>query len=1245
MFEELVITDDEIDKELDQIESLLDMYLFTSEEIDGFVLRWNATMEAWAQGITAPTIAYPIIVNQIRLDSCYDRMQEALDYAQALGYYSVSEMKYKAWFTLKDETEDRRSSICASVSIKISQKLVMTREAFEGTLTIFNGNTTTAMQEIELNLEIRNQDGELSNDLFEIETKALDILTGIDGSGSLGAEETGSATVLFIPEKGAAPSVPVSYSFGGSFSYLDPFTGVTLTKPLFPITLEVNPSPDLFLHYFMQRDILGDDALTEPIEPIVPGELAVMIENNGFGIAKNVRIESAQPEIIDNEKGLSIHFELIGSNLNGQPVQLGLTNIDFGSIAPKTSSVGQWWFTSDLLGHFVNYEAKVTHLDSRGNPDLSLISGAELHELIRSIRVYGAGDDGINDFFVNEYQDAGEVPDAIYLSQGQQIMDVYPVDIGYFEGSIHSPDFTNTLKVVNSRLGWNYIRLPDPGNGKYDLVSVSRNSDMQELPFRNAWQTYVTIPDGNEPVYENKFHMVDLLEDLGETGYTLTWKLKAPNPPAILRIEGAPTAFVSQPVSNLKVVFSKEIDPATFTFRDMMLRLQGGDDIMDTSVVITQLDSVSYNIDISSLSTGNGFYALTVQAAEVSDLEGTKGKTGKQVIWTQFLNVPVVEEFSGLPEGIGDAPFDYILVKFNLPMDISTLLPSRFIFALDGVEVDVPVTITLMNTDAQLFKISGLNALMTSDGDYTLTVDLPNLSTIDGAQGLVQQTLGWIIDTTAPSILSFTKSTDGGFDEQHVTSMDILFSEEVSGFNLAAVELWRDTLPLPLSQLRFDSLQNQVRRMSQFRLLTYESGNYTLKVNMDRVYDRAGISGSGIIEYQWSVDRYPPAKVAYLRIAPDLGYSASDGITSTRQVTVLMDIVEPNVGVELYKNDYGTLTLLASMDDVSPGELSIPVLLPSAGYIKLEVHTVDPDRNFNITKLSIVVDESAFQVDFVDVPEEPVLANPKSIGLLFTDKILASTIDISTLTLRINGIEADISGLTLVQVSDTLFTLSGLDNFDDNTGDYVLSLDLSKIEKYLSGMKGTFVSETSWSIFKVNHAPVADAGEDFIMLPGVQYTLDAALSNDPDNDQLSYEWFPPDGITLDDPFSQAPSFTAPDEADGTVFTFILSVSDGSISSADEVIGVMKNETGINDRFGETRIVVYPNPARTYFTISAGELDVSRVRMTDLSGKVMLEKNWTGGEEQSFILKPTPPGVYVISLYTRENVYMKRIILL
>jgi hypothetical protein len=1219
----------------------------SEQEIDEFVHHWNSTLEAWDKGIMHRTPEYPDIISQDSLDACLARMDTARNYALSLGYSSVGDMKVKALNHLKELLEGERSSVCASVSIKISQKLVMTREAFEGTLTIYNGNKTTAMQEVKLNLEIRNSNGELANDLFEIETKALDILTGIDGTGSLGADQTGSATILFIPEKGAAPEVPESYSFGGSFSYLDPFTGVTVKKPLFPVTLAVNPSPDLFLHYFMQRDILGDDPLTEPIEPIVPAELAVMIENNGYGTARKVRIESAQPEIVDNEKGLAIHFELIGSNLNGQPRQLGLINIDFGNIPPKSTTVGQWWFTSDLLGHFVNYEASVTHLDSRGNPDLSLVSGATLHELIRSIRVYGATDDGINDFLVNEYQDVEERPDVIYLSQGQQVLDVFGADLGLFEGSIRAPEFSNTLKVIASRLGWNYVRIPDPGNGRYDIVSVSRTSDGQEIPPDNAWLTFVTLPDGKEPVYENKFHMVDVFEDIGEQDYTITWKLKDPDPPAVLRIDGAPSAFVSHPVTTLNVKFNKEIDPATFTWEDMMLRLQGGDDIMDSTVLITRLDEVNYSLDLSALTTGNGFYVLTVQAAGIQDMDGTYGKTGKQVSWTQFLNVPMVEEFIGLPEGGTGDPFDYMLVRFNLPIDVNTLTPARFIVSKDGVPLSGTLTVTLMDTEARLFKISGLAVIMASDGQYSLTVDLPNIATINGETGLLQQEVGWTIDTTPPSLLSFTETREGGFDEQHVTGMEILFSEPVSGFGLSSIELWKDGQRLPLSQVHIDSVSGSMRELSQFRLLTYYSGNYTLKVKMNTVYDRAGIAGDGIEEYSWSVDRLPPGKVENLRISPDLGYSATDGITSTRNLTVFMDVVDPDVRVEVYDNDFGTLTLLADSNHVAAGALALPVRLAYAGNILLEVHCIDSIGNFSTTQLPIVVDEYAFQVSFRDIPQQPVTAHPGSIRLLFSDRILASSLDIDALSLRLKGDLVDLSGVVIQQVSDSLFTVSGLDNLSRNPGDYTLTLDLTRVEKYLSGMKGTYSAQAVWTLLNTNSAPVADAGEDFEMLPGKQYFLDASGSYDPDNDQLNYEWFPPAGILLDDPYGVNPSFVAMEKADTTEFTFLLSVSDGLLSATDRVNAHLVVDTTAEKLPGiiDHGVLIYPNPSEGFFTVSVRNLQVESVSLIDFAGKVLMHRNWTGETEQTFHLDRVPAGIYIIRIKTYEKVIMKKIIIL
>ena len=73
---------------------------------------------------------------------------------------------------IQEKVESGRNSVCSSVTINITQKVVMTREAFEGTLTIYNGSKTTAMKDIKLNLEIKDENGILSNDLFQIETKA-----------------------------------------------------------------------------------------------------------------------------------------------------------------------------------------------------------------------------------------------------------------------------------------------------------------------------------------------------------------------------------------------------------------------------------------------------------------------------------------------------------------------------------------------------------------------------------------------------------------------------------------------------------------------------------------------------------------------------------------------------------------------------------------------------------------------------------------------------------------------------------------------------------------------------------------------------------------------------------------------------------------------------------------------------------------------------------------------------------------
>ena len=1129
----------------------------TANEISAFVSRWNSTLEAHEKKIIIPTADYPNIVDYNVLLKYKQRIDSVQNYTISRGFTDVGDMYIKSMASIEEQINSGRNSVCASVSINITQKVVMTREAFEGTLTIYNGNKATAMKEIKLNLEIKDENGVLSNDLFQIDTKALDIITGIDGTGTLGSDEKGSATVLFIPEKGAAPEVPKSYSFGGSFSYLDPFTGVTVTKPLFPVTLDVNPSPDLFLHYFMQRDILGDDPLTAPIEPIVPAEFAVMIQNNGYGAAKSVRIESAQPKIVENEKGLAINFKLIGSNLNGQPRQLGLINIDFGDIQPKKSSIGQWWFTSDLLGHFVSYETKLTHLDSRGNPDLSLISGVALHELIKSIRVYEGVEDGINDFLVNEVQDSKELPDIIYLSNGGTL-DVYPASSSSITGSISSGIHEVELQVTPKQIGWNYIKFNDPGNGIYKIVSVTRD-DGQVIPLDNVWQTHVTMPDGKEPVYENMMHFIDVFAATSTQKYTIRFTAIDQNPPEIVRFENVPAAAVTTPLTSVNVIFNKPIDPATFTFADMTLRVQGGADLMDASVTVTQIDPVTFKVDLTSKSTLNGYYVLTVQASEISDLTGTKGLVGKQATWTQFISIPAISEFIGLPDNKIGAPFDFILLKFNVPIDKTTLVPAGFVWKKDGTPVSGSIFITEMDTEGKLFQLSGLKGIMTSDGKYSLTVDLKSIKSLDGSNGILDQSVEWEIDQTPPKVSKITPSSDGGYDSQHKTNFTISFDELVKGIGPGSLELWKDGQKQPLSQLNYTKKSDSEYVISEFRLLTYYEGNYQLRIKLKDITDIAGNSSSDTVKYDWTVFRTKPKAVTNLHISPDMGFSNSDDVTATRNLVASMTVNEPDSRIQIYQTDQVNTVLLADTSGVKTGQLSLPVNFGYSGNLTLQARCIDKYTNDITTEIPVFIDESALACVWKNSPQSAVNLQPASLQIEFSDKLLDDTKLKEYLKFERDGQSLDTQNLTVSKSTDKLYVLSGMDQSGSADGTYRLSIDLSKLQKYNSGKQGVAISKTEWHILKVNNVPIANAGTNQSVQEGTNVTLDGSLSSDADGNTLTYKWSAPAEIVLSSTTTAKPIFTAPDVKENTNFTITLVVNDGMADSQeDQVVITVQN---------------------------------------------------------------------------------------
>lgn len=228
--------------------------------------------------------------------------------------------------------------------------------------------------------------------------------------------------------------------------------------------------PELVVDYFFTEEVYGDDPLTQgTIEPSEPFTLGVRVRNDGAGLARNITIDSAQPQIVDNQQELLIAFQIDGSFINDLPAQPSLL-LNFGDIGPSASKVGRWIMQTSLSGEFVSFGADFTHSDALGGRLTSLITGASSHLLVHDVRVDLPGRDGVRDFLAD---------DGIHRVYESDSVDT-DVDDRSGNYALQHVSTSGTISVYDlvtpspPLAGMLYVKLDDPFDGAKEVVSVVR---------------------------------------------------------------------------------------------------------------------------------------------------------------------------------------------------------------------------------------------------------------------------------------------------------------------------------------------------------------------------------------------------------------------------------------------------------------------------------------------------------------------------------------------------------------------------------------------------------------------------------------------------------------------------------------------------------------------------------------------------------------------------------------------------
>ena len=405
---------------------------------------------------------------------------------------------------------------CAQVKIVIAQELTLERIGFDATLQVSNNDGTDPITDFSANLTFQNPlsstNGVVddSSALFFVQAPTFESVNSVSGDGVIAPTTTATIHWFIIPKISAGGSSPDGVRYMVGCNLAGQIRGAVIpTNVMFaiPAQIFVKPEPQLDITYFQPRDVQGDDPFTPQVESPIPFTLGVLVKNSGYGIARQVNINSQQPKIVENRQNLLLVAQLLGARVNDSPLQTASLNVNLGDIPPGQTRKGAWDMICSLSGEFIEFKASYTHSSELGGTETSIIKSLNAYFIAHEVLDDQPGRDGVKDFLADtSTNDTVVIPNALYESEG----DILPVNLLTNAAVVGSagPGGTFQVNLTADKPGWGYMQLNDPGQAVLPISSVTR-SDGKNLNSNNYWTSIHYTPITNTK--ETFLNILDLV--------------------------------------------------------------------------------------------------------------------------------------------------------------------------------------------------------------------------------------------------------------------------------------------------------------------------------------------------------------------------------------------------------------------------------------------------------------------------------------------------------------------------------------------------------------------------------------------------------------------------------------------------------------------------------------------------------------------------------------------------------------